>query len=517
MPPPPELQIALHHLRTRRFTACIDTCSTLLLRNPHDQAAWYLKAQALAMLGAGDDADGDFDAAVVGEDGEGSVAIEPRPDTSIPTSTADRARGHRGVDPTMRPVSGAGRVLPGFTSGGASEGARRQLIFHRPSNSLGRAATASSKRGQSSSGRIIRLGTASLAQVSGTANFIDIDRLDLKKYAGKPMLSRDWWWKLQTGKCLHRLGLLRDAEAQFLSSLDDQQMVTPYRNLSHVYMGLDQPLRALEILERAATTFPSSAAITIDRARVLAVMNDLAGSTKFYKMVLQKDSGNVEAMASLASNAFYSDQPEVALRHYRRLLQLSDGSAPELWNNLGLCTFHAQQLDMSLSCFERALACAEAAGDDRAIAAVWYNIGHIGVNVGDLELAYQSFKLAVAADNGYAAAWNNLGVIEQQLTQNAELAKSHFETSTKVGAHLYEPLYNAGGFALAESCFEGDSEEWVEDLTGSVHSRLAAVLHLESGDVQSSFAAATASAAVHPGHEETQVVLARLREYLAAS
>ena len=31
----------------------------------------------------------------------------------------------------------------------------------------------------------------------------------------------------------------------------------------------------------------------------------------------------------------------------------------ELWNNIGLCCFHASQYDMCLICYERALALAE--------------------------------------------------------------------------------------------------------------------------------------------------------------
>ena len=44
----------------------------------------------------------------------------------------------------------------------------------------------------------------------------------------------------------------------------------------------------------------------------------------------------------------------------------------ELFTNLGLCCFFAQQYDMTLSCFQRALALAS----DENIADVWYNIGH---------------------------------------------------------------------------------------------------------------------------------------------
>jgi tetratricopeptide repeat protein 8 len=85
--------------------------------------------------------------------------------------------------------------------------------------------------------------------------------------------------------------------------------------------------------------------------------------------VLALDASNVESIASLGAHYFYSDQPEVALRYYRRLLQMGvvSGSA-ELWNNLGLCCFYASQYDMSLACFERAL---NASSDENA-ADIWY-------------------------------------------------------------------------------------------------------------------------------------------------
>ena len=44
----------------------------------------------------------------------------------------------------------------------------------------------------------------------------------------------------------------------------------------------------------------------------------------------------------------------------------------ELYNNLGLCCFYAQQYDMTLTCFERALSL----GNDQNLGDVWYNIGH---------------------------------------------------------------------------------------------------------------------------------------------
>lgn len=38
--------------------------------------------------------------------------------------------------------------------------------------------------------------------------------------------------------------------------------------------------------------------------------------------VLEYDAGNVEAIACLGSYQFYSDQPEIAMIYFRRILQI---------------------------------------------------------------------------------------------------------------------------------------------------------------------------------------------------
>lgn len=47
----------------------------------------------------------------------------------------------------------------------------------------------------------------------------------------------------------------------------------------------------------------------------------------------------------------------------------------EIFNNLGLCSFYAQQFDVVTACFENAL---RLALDDNA-ADVWYNISHVAI------------------------------------------------------------------------------------------------------------------------------------------
>ena len=47
----------------------------------------------------------------------------------------------------------------------------------------------------------------------------------------------------------------------------------------------------------------------------------------------------------------------------------------EIYNNLGLCCFYAQQYDMALNCFTRALSLAS----DDNMADIWYNISHVAI------------------------------------------------------------------------------------------------------------------------------------------
>ena len=47
----------------------------------------------------------------------------------------------------------------------------------------------------------------------------------------------------------------------------------------------------------------------------------------------------------------------------------------ELYTNIGLCCFYAQQFDLALGCLERAVAIS----DKESQPDVWYNLGHIAL------------------------------------------------------------------------------------------------------------------------------------------
>jgi tetratricopeptide repeat protein 8 len=185
----------------------------------------------------------------------------------------------------------------------------------------------------------------------------------------------------------------------------------------------------------------------------------------------------VEAIASIATHYFYGDQPELALKYYRRLLQMGVYNA-ELYNNLGLCCFYAQQYDMTLNCFMRALAIAT----DETIADVWYNIGHVALGIGDPTMAYQCFRMALATNNDHAEAYNNLGVLEMKKGR-LEMARAFFQAAFNISSQLFEPHYNY------------------------------AVLADKIGDLQTSYNAVKRSLAVFPNHVESKALAQSLERH----
>ena len=76
--------------------------------------------------------------------------------------------------------------------------------------------------------------------------------LELAARATEACNFKDWWWKVQLAKCYYRLGMFRDSEKQLKSSLRDQEMVDTYLYLAKVYVRLDQPLTAVEVLKKVS-------------------------------------------------------------------------------------------------------------------------------------------------------------------------------------------------------------------------------------------------------------------------
>ena len=239
---------ALSRFRRRKFQDCVSICTNLLNENPRDLAVWSIKTRALSALNYIDDTE-------MEEEGIGDLLLDdnataaaPRPGTSFtrPVSTGSGT----GPDASVRPVSSSGRPMTGFARPGSSS---------RPGTSSVQDAFKGNRPGTSrpatTLGRQVRLGTASM-QANNSGLFIDAERLDMKKYAQRPSIAKalcdfllyhdhnprkalelcaeatvqadfkDWWWKARLGKAYYQLGLLRDAEKQFRSSIKDEEQTS---------------------------------------------------------------------------------------------------------------------------------------------------------------------------------------------------------------------------------------------------------------------------------------------------
>jgi len=65
-----------------------------------------------------------------------------------------------------------------------------------------------------------------------------------------------------------RLGMYRDAERQFKSSITDQPMIDMYLYLAKVYIRMDQPLAAIEVYKQGLVKFPQEVSLLLGQARV---------------------------------------------------------------------------------------------------------------------------------------------------------------------------------------------------------------------------------------------------------
>ncbi|KAK7792364.1 hypothetical protein R5R35_009964 [Gryllus longicercus] len=448
--------LALSFYHRRKCEECAAICTELLEKNPYDQAVWTLKMRALTEQVYVDDIEAEEEGLAEVLFDSDTIAVVARPGTSLRTATTTA-----GPMQTCRPRTQTGRPLSGVVRPGTQSGRPGSL-----EQALKTPRTAKTARPiTSQSARTVRLGTASMLTEPG-GPFIQLSRLNLGKYASQPNVARplfeyifyhendvrhamelavqatqacqfkDWWWKVQLGKCYFTLGLMRDAEQQFRSALKQHQVVETFLRLARVYVRLDQPLSALDVCKTGLEYFPKEITLTMEIARLFEGLNNIPLSVKYYKELLQEDSTHVEAIACIGMQHFYTDQPEVALRFYRHLLQMGIYNA-ELFNNLGLCCFYAQQYDMTLTCFEQALSLAT----DESVADVWYNISHVAVGVGDTNLAGQCLRLALSADNNHAPAYNNLGVLEMR-RGHPEQARAFFQAAGSLAPYLFEPHYN---------------------------------------------------------------------------
>ncbi|KAL9925946.1 tetratricopeptide repeat protein 8 isoform 1-T3 [Glossina fuscipes fuscipes] len=246
----------------------------------------------------------------------------------------------------------------------------------------------------------------------------------------------EWWWQQQMGRCLLAMHYTRKAETHLHHSLNLFPHPDTYLLLSRVYQRLKQPQRAMDLIQKAVDRHPFDISFRLEQGRLLDYMGKQEEGVQMYRLISRLNPINVEALACIALNYFYDNNPEMALMYYRRILSLGIHSA-ELYCNIALCCLYGGQIDLVLPCFQRALASAETA-DQKAD--IWYNLSFVAITTGDFHLAKRCLKLCLTSDAQNGAALNNLAVLTAQMGDILK-AKSYL-TAAKESLHNSQEIEN---------------------------------------------------------------------------
>jgi tetratricopeptide repeat protein 8 len=463
-----KFNLAVSRFYRKKYDDCIKICDEILKDSPEDFSSQLLKTHCIRRKNYVDHLESDE--STIGDLilDDHSISTLPRPGTSLRVIGTGQG-GNRPITSSGRPMTGV--VRPGTMSRvGTSSG---NIVRAGTGNTLTRATT--------SGGRYLRAATASLQSINSSMSLntkaINPKNIIKKKSASKAVVDylfyveknyklyleiaseatkacnyEDWWWKYSLGKVYYKLGLLEESEKQLLSALK-MNTTFPYLplQLSLVYTKMDQPLRAIQCLQSCSKTNKGEIYFQIYEARVEELLQHYDRSVTLYKEVLLNDNCNFEAIACIGANHFLNNNPELALSFYKRLFELGFGS-PEILNNLGLCSLFANQYDLCIICFEKALLYPEIS--DITSSDIWYNLACVAIYIGDLSMAKQSLKISLSFNDKNIEALNNMAILDMK-EGFYEQAKNGFENACKMNEFLFEPFFN-----LAVIKFnQGDNEE----------------------------------------------------------
>ncbi|KAF9418694.1 hypothetical protein HW555_004522 [Spodoptera exigua] len=221
----------------------------------------------------------------------------------------------------------------------------------------------------------------------------------------------DWWWNFSLARCYYALGMYRNTEDCLRQALKQNKHISIYLRLVAMYVGLNQPISALDICKQGLSVFHEYTPLLIEQARIHEQMGNSALAVKEYRLVALEDPSNMEAIANIAMYNFYNDQPEIALRYYRRLLA-TNPAGPEIYNNLGLCCLYCNQWDLTIPCFRQAL---YFSADADIRSNIWFNLAHVALSTGDVTLAYRCLQVSLAIDSKNEASQHALQALDARL------------------------------------------------------------------------------------------------------
>lgn len=180
-----------------------------------------------------------------------------------------------------------------------------------------------------------------------TSNLFDVSKMNFSKFVNKPVAkslfiylyyhecdirkalefckviidnqqhSRSWWWNTQTGRCYVALRTPRSAEKFLRESFTLFPTTESALLLARVYVQIDQPLAAIDVLNKALQKYPDEISLLTQQGRILELLGSIQASVRVYRQITQYEPINSEALSNIAIHYFYGNQPEMALLYYR--------------------------------------------------------------------------------------------------------------------------------------------------------------------------------------------------------
>lgn len=167
----------------------------------------------------------------------------------------------------------------------------------------------------------------------------------------------------------------RSAEESLRLALRKNKHIAIYLRLVAMFVDINQPITALEVCKQGLSVFHEDTALLTEQARIQDEMGNSTAAIQDYRRVAIEDPTNMEAIANIAMYNFYNDQPEIALRYYRRLIATCPVGA-EIYNNLGLCCLYCNQWDLIIPCFRKAIYFST---NPQTQSDIWFNIAHVAL------------------------------------------------------------------------------------------------------------------------------------------
>lgn len=139
-----------------------------------------------------------------------------------------------------------------------------------------------------------------------------------KNQSSKPgNQSDEWWWQQQIGRCLSMLRYPSRSEKHLLESLNLFPHPDTYLLLSRLYQRMNAPERSLQLIEKAIERHPFDVHYRLEQGRILDLTDKNSESVQIYRLVAKLNPINIEALACIALNYFYDNNPEMALMYYK--------------------------------------------------------------------------------------------------------------------------------------------------------------------------------------------------------